>query len=272
MNSYVKLLLLVAVAQQPGDGMSMRRIARLPFGPLFDPVVCCDSDHDSLPELIFRAYYTPGPCRMEFWEHQDWNRFRLVYADTGAYPEPNGITTGNAVPYDAGDVDGDGLTDIVCSNFEFFNPDSVRDITMTLESPDSHSYPSLLSWYYPGCMGVGLPPVYIRHDFEHDGHNVIFSSLEGKYSACIWRNAGNDSNEMVWRDSTHLCGGYVVFRDFDGSGRSDVACGGFRAEVWEDTGNCQLELVWEDTFDAGNGPDVWSTSDIDGSGQTRRKS
>jgi len=31
-------------------------------------------------------------------------------------------------------VDRDGLTDIVCRNFEFFNPDSIRDIVMILES------------------------------------------------------------------------------------------------------------------------------------------
>jgi len=72
----------------------------IPIWPSGQRIVCTDSNHDSLPELIFSTgtYYSSDPWRIEFWQHQGWNRFKLVYADTGAYPEPSGITTGNAVP------------------------------------------------------------------------------------------------------------------------------------------------------------------------------
>jgi len=248
---------------------SFRRIVQIESGPAFSAsgrVVCYDCDHDSLPEIMFQTgtIYPYDPRRIEFWEHQGWNRFKLVYADTGAYPEPNGITIGNVVPYDAGDIDGDGMTDIVCGNIEFYNPDSSRDIIMTLESPDSHGYPSLLSWYYPGVKnGVGTALAYIRHDFEHDGHNAIVGTMEG-IGALIWKNACNDSNVLVW--NTKYFGPMMAFGDFDCDGRNDMACSGFGVVIREDTGNYQYEEIWEDTVNAG-GQDCWSTSDIDGDGR-----
>jgi hypothetical protein len=262
MNYYLALLLMAATTLQPT--LNIRRLAKYPFGPSGDPIVCCDSDHDSLPDLIFRTYHPSTPS-IEIWEHQGWNRFKLVYADTGALPEPNGITTGNAVPYDAGDVDDDGRTDILCGTIEFFEPDSTRNIMMTLESPDPRSYPSLLSWYYPGCKnGTGAAMGYIKHDFGHDGHNAIVGTMEG-IGALIWENAGNDSNVLVW--NTKYFGPNISFGDFDCDGRDDMACSGFGVYVREDTGNCQYEVIWEDTFGIGGGQDCWSTSDIDGDGR-----
>jgi hypothetical protein len=256
-------LLLACVTQAPT--LSMRCVALVGSGPLDAEgrLICYDSDHDSMPELIFKTYdqHTFVP-RIEFWEYEDWNRFRLVYADTGAtFPEPNGITTGNAVPYDAGDVDGDGLTDIVCGNTEFFNLDSAFSILMTLESPDSHSYPCSLSWYWRGPInGAGTLPSYIRYDFEHDGRNVIVGAVPGLGG--VWKNVGNDSNVLAWNG--RWFGGSMAFGDFCGDGGNYVTNGA----VWEDIGNCQFEMIWVDTVVAvGNGHDVRSTSDIDGDGR-----
>ncbi|HTW90742.1 MAG TPA: FG-GAP-like repeat-containing protein [bacterium] len=239
----------------------MRRVADLPFGPLYYRVVCCDSDHDSLPEIMFNGLLESGyPC-LEFWEHQGWNRFRLVYADTGTYPPPNGISTWAAIPYDAGDLNGDGLTSVVCTNVAYFNPDSVRDIVMTLESPDSFSYPTRLSWYYRSHSAYsGDFPAYIVRDLDHDGHNEIVGWLEDK-GTCIWKNFGHDQNELKWTGD--LQGVMLNFRDFDGDGKMDIAVGP-SGDVWEDTGNCQPELIWNNTFGWLDGNDAWSTTDIDG--------
>ena len=66
----------------------MRRIAQIPSGPYSGSdgrVVCFDSHHDSLPELMFHTGTTnpSDPTRIEVWEHRGWNRFSLVFADTG---------------------------------------------------------------------------------------------------------------------------------------------------------------------------------------------
>jgi len=204
----------------------MRMIAGIASGPYSRAsgrVVCCDSDHDSLPELVFSAWsvYPSDPPRVEVWEHQGWNRFSLVYADTGAnHPYPPGITTGNAIPFAAGDVDGDGLTDVVCINVEIPSvPDTFYRIVMTLESPDSFSYPCSLSWHYRwGGIGTIPIPTYLPPDLDGDGHREILCA-----GTWIWENASNDSNELVW--CNHECG-FGAFGDFDMDGRMDLVAGG----------------------------------------------
>jgi hypothetical protein len=244
--------------------MSMRRIASIPSGPYgtgYGRLVCCDSDHDSLPELTFATgtIYPYDPLRLEVWEHQGWNRFSLVYADTGAYPEPPGITVGNAIPFAAGDIDGDGLTDIVCINTDERDSGLFYDIVMTLESPDLHSYPCSLSWYYRYANNEAIPvPTYYPPDLDGDGHREVL--LSGTW---IWENRGNDSNELVW--CNHECG-FGAFGDFGGDGRMELAGGG-PPQVWECTGDDQYVRVYEDTTYLPPMIDVFMTNDIDCDGR-----
>jgi hypothetical protein len=246
--------------------LKMRRLAKAPFGPSGERIVCCDSDHDSMPELIFNtgSIRDWDPLRIEVWEHQGWNRFKLVYADTGAYPEPLGITTGNAIPFAAGDIDGDGLTDLVCVTWEpdSTDPDKAYNDVITVESPDSFSYPSRLSWYYRCANNYAWsgPAFFMRCQ---GARAAIISSTP--IGTCIWENVGNDQNQLAWQGS--LGGGHFAFRDFDRDGKEDIGTGWSRAEAWECAGDYQYERVWRDTLGQGNGDDVFSTNDIDGDGR-----
>jgi hypothetical protein len=263
-------ILMTCLIQVPA--VAMRRVAQIPSGPCATGrVVCCDSDHDSLPELIFSfsGANSWNPFRVEFWESQGWNRFRLVYADTGTLPGqyPGGITAGNSVPWAAGDLDGDGLTDLVCTNY-FYDPETSFDVVMTLESPDRHSYPSVLSWYYGSlgyASGSGLP-AHIAPDLDHDGRNEIIGWLYG-LGKCIWENIGNDSNVLVW-NSDSICLGGTALGDFGGNGRWEFAVSE-PVEVWECTSEDQYEMVYrEEPYPPGWGPDVFMTNDIDGDGRS----
>jgi hypothetical protein len=268
-----QLFLVLAAWAAMLNAMSMRRITRIPSGPdaeFYGKVVCCDSDHDSMPELIFhRGTVNPSdPIRNEVWEHQGWNRFSFVFADTGAYPAPPGITIGNAIPFAAGDVDGDGLTDIVCITEEpdSTDPNLAYDDVITIESPDSFSYPSRLSWSYRVAHNFVIPfPTYYAPDLDGDGHKEIISSTPS-LGACIWENAGNDSNKLVWTKTS--CGGHFAFGDFNKDGRMDFVTGGPHPSVWENSGgDDQYQRVYEDTtIDLCNGDDVFMTHDIDGNG------
>jgi hypothetical protein len=248
---------------------SMRRVAQVRSGPYHEGhgrVVCCDSDHDSLPEMFF---YTgtirpTDPLRHEVWEHQGWNRFSLVFADTGEYPEPPGITTGNAIPFAAGDIDGDGLTDIVCITVEpdSSDPDKFYNVVITIESPDSFSYPCSLSWYFRYDSNTAIPdPVYYAPDLDQDGHKEII-----KAGGWVWENTGNNQNSFVWRGFGYR----YAFGDFDMDGKMNFASASLNSNgimvVWECTGDDQYETVYRDTVWQPNGADVFMTNDIDGDG------
>ncbi len=228
-----------------------------------------------MPECLFATgmAHPSEPQRLEVWEHQGWNRFSLVYADTGADGPPPGITTGNAVPFAAGDVDNDGLTDIVCINVgsDSTKSGTVYDVLMTMESPDSFSYPCSLSWYYRFSALFVIPiPIYYPPDLDDDGDREILSlTPDPAIATGIWENAGNDSNELVWHDTVY---GYrFAFGDFDLDGRMDFATGDLGSsgwvEVWEWTGDDQCERVYRDTVLQPNGADVFMTNDIDGDGK-----
>jgi len=206
------------------------------------------------------------PVRIEVWEHQGWNRFSLAFADTGEYPEPPGITTGNAFPFAAGDIDGDGLTDIVCMSIDKRDSGLFYDIVMTLESPDSFSYPCSLSWYYRCGNNRPIPnPLYYPPDLDQDGRKEIVM-----FAHWVWENTGDDQSELVWQDTIH--GGYrSTFGDFDGDEKMNFASASLGSDgtmsVWESTGDDTYEVVYQDTVRKPNGADVFATNDIDGDGK-----
>jgi hypothetical protein len=255
---------------------SMRRIAQVPSGPYHGShgrVVCCDSDHDSLPEMVFYTVtglsFNPG-C-LEGWEHQGWNRCSLVFADTGTLP---GTTMASPIPFAAGDIDRDGLTDIVCITVECdsINPDSVYDVVITIESPDSFSYPCSLSWYYRFSDRFVIPiPIYYPPDLDKDGQEEILCVVPSLSTGIgIWENTGDNQNSLVWCDVVH--DGYrFTFDDFDVDGRMNFATATLVSSgilsVWECTSDDTYEVVYQDTVYQPNGADVFTTSDIDGDGK-----
>jgi hypothetical protein len=268
-----QLVLLIAGCATALTATNMRRVVQIQSGPYADfdgRVVCCDSDHDSLPEMMFvtGTVHPSDPLRHEVWEHQGWNRFSLVFADTGEYPEPPGITTGNAIPFAAGDVDNDGLTDIVCITVEpdSINPDIFYDDVITIESPDSFSYPCSLSWYYRCGNNRPIPnPLYYPPDLDQDGHKEIVM-----FAHWVWENTGDNQNELTWQDTVHA--GYrSTFGDFDMDGKMNFASASLGSDgtmsVWECTGDNQYEVVYQDAVGQPNGTDAFMTNDIDGDGK-----
>ncbi|MBM3332990.1 hypothetical protein FJY68_14290, partial [candidate division WOR-3 bacterium] len=253
------------------NATGMRRVARIPSGPYHDGhgrVVCCDSDHDGMPELLFHTgtIQPYNPLRIEIWEHQGWNRISLAFADTGADPPPPGITTGNSLPFAAGDIDDDGLTDIACIGAEEVGGGVFFDILMTLESPDSLSYPCSLSWYYRYAQNMAIPePTYLPPDLDQDGHREIVM-----FAHRVWENTGDNRNEFVWQDTVHP--GYrSTYGDFDVDGKMNFASASLHStgtmSVWECTGDDQYDVVFQDTVWQPNGADLFTTNDIDGDGK-----
>ncbi len=134
---------------------------------------------------------------------------------------------------------------------------------MTIESPDSFSYPCSLSWYFRYDSNTAIPdPVYYTPDLDQDGHKEII-----KAGGWIWENTGNNQNSFVWRGFGYR----YAFGDFDMDGKTNFASASLNSNrimvVWECTGDDQYQTVYRDTAWQPNGADVFMTNDIDQDGR-----
>jgi hypothetical protein len=163
------------------------------------------------------------------------------------------------------------LTDIVCITVEpdSINPDIVYDDVITIESPDSFSYPCSLSWYYRCGNNFAIPfATYYPPDLDNDGHKEIISATPS-LGLCFWENIGDNQNELVWRDATHAFS-CMTFGDLDMDGKVNFASASAGSSgitsVWECSGDDQYQIVYQDTVHQPNGADAFTTNDIDGDG------
>ncbi|MEO0110262.1 MAG: T9SS type A sorting domain-containing protein [candidate division WOR-3 bacterium] len=200
------------------------------------------------------------------------NHYELVFADTGpVYPDPPGIHTGNFKPNDVGDIDQDGLTDLLGPNWERAN-ESTYNVVTTQESPDYHSYPESLSWWYRFAYNeVISEPFYFTTDLDNDTKKEILAGVPNiQIGAGIWENVANNQNELVWHRATED-GWAFSFYDFDMDGRKEFVTVGLgslgRAFIYENTGDNQYELIRVDTVRIPNGSDVFSGNDLDSDGK-----
>ncbi len=258
------------------DPIQMKQIVFLPSG-LGSPrnILCGDTDHDSLNELIFSTWLNTIPSHSvwEIWEYRPINHYELVFADTGPAYYPPGLYTGNFQPEDIGDIDGDGLTDLLGPNDENGTITMYPNIT-TQESPSFNSYPESLSWWYrlSDEYFIGYT-YYFTNDLDRDGRNEILT-FEGwdsfpNFRLVIIENIGNNQNVPVWRQFTYGSG--FAFGDFDRDSLQEfvTANPGSSGQVYiyENTGPDQYERIWVDTVHIQNGTDVFSGNDVDSDGQ-----
>jgi hypothetical protein len=250
----------------------MKRIAFLegPYGTTDGNVICCDSDHDGLNELIFhtgRRTVPSDPKRWEVLEYRSNNQYELVFVDTGVNsPYPPGVTTGNFRPYDVGDIDSDNFIDLNGHNLDV-TPDSEYNIVAMQESPNYQCYPQVLSWYYRySANQVQSAPYYYSPDLDQDNQNEIMFLAEGNGVTYIFENCGNNQNQLVW--SRYQVGAWTfAYNDFDQDGNIEFATANLGSSgivsVYENTGPDQYTLIYQDTLHLPNGLDVFSGSDCD---------
>jgi hypothetical protein len=250
----------------------MKRVVYLLAGPYIAPggyPICADTDHDSLDETIF---FTDYPTHWAIWEYRSLNQYQLVYADTGIYPYPPGITTGNFRPEDVGDIDNDSLFDLLGPNVDKpLNSDTFYNVVTTQESPSFSSYPESLSWWYRFANNMAISePFYFTFDLDNDCRKeIVVATPTLQIATGIWENVTNNQNELVWY---RAIGSWSFgFGDFDLDGRKEFATANLgslgRVSVYENTGNDQYEMIYQDTVRIPNGSDVFSGNDLDGDGK-----
>jgi len=266
------LTILVLLTAALSAQLQLKKIALLPSGIIgagYGRLVCFDTDHNGLKEIILATGTTlpSNPFRWQIWEYRPVDRFELVFADTGAYPAPPGITDGNFRPCDAGDIDRDGLTDLAGANDDWIQPGSAfYKLLATYESPTHSSYPNSLSWSFRWGMNPREPiPLHLRNDLDGDTSCELVASVsDSSISLGVWENVSDNQNELVWHSLT--APGNNAFGDFDGDGRNEFATGWYPVSVFECTGDNKYELVYQDTNTPPNGYDVFS-GDASGDGK-----
>jgi len=266
-------LILICLYAGLSAQVQFKRTSLLPSGlytGLAGRVICYDTDHNGLKELIFSTgtIYPSDPLRWEVWEYRPLNHFELVYADTGYYPPHPGIMDGCFRPWDVGDIDRDGLVDLAGHNEDWTQgTDSMYNLLVTYECPSDTSFPESLTWSFRwGVNETHSSPVYLRNDLDGDSYREFVNATGNPQIGWgVWENVGNNQNELVWHSLTPD-GWALAFGDFDQDGRQEfatAALGGGPVSVLKCTGDDQYELVYQDTTHLPNGSDVFS-GDVNG--------
>ncbi|MEJ5307110.1 MAG: FG-GAP-like repeat-containing protein [candidate division WOR-3 bacterium] len=158
---------------------------------------------------------------------------------------------------DIGDIDKDGLTDIIITspnNYLYFYESADLMDTCFIKKD------SLTEGGYAPLQWLILP------DIDDDGVNEIIKSqiyyLQPVVGLAGWVSYGYAIMEdtigtgvydtiwsrdfLVWTDYIYSCGGGMDYGDVDGDGGEElVICGGRHIEVWKGIGDNELERIWE---------------------------
>jgi len=257
-----------AVRGSPSDQfLKMKCMTAIPSGRTNVTMLSGDSDHDSLGELIFKD---GNAYRWIDLECSPTNCYDTVLADTGPpYPYPPGPQSGSLEPSDIGDIDVDGLTDVlgyvVDGSFGPWHWDLITEESSTL-----HSYPDTISWYAAVCSVpcADYPPCYLAGDLNNDGRQraLLYNAYDGFVD--IFKNEGDNNNRLVARLPRMQGLGYA-FGDFDSDGIREFVTAGLSTAsltyLYKKVGNDTYALVWTDTVNIPNGADVFS-GDVDNDG------
>ncbi len=241
----VVLVLCVAAA----GSIEMERIATVPLNRLLMArAQGFDLDHDGMREFVLRR---GSPWLLvEIYESAGDSVFTLAHSLT----LPGGTQNGAfALPLDAGDADGDGLSDLVV-----YGAILTRHLRI-YESVTPDGYPTATPvWESPGWNGQLIGGKIA--DTDRDGKSeIVFSGYAPGFvevALAVFENTGDNSYEQIY--NLTLPGEFQtleVMNDLDQDGRDEI--------VFCRTGICRMvEATGDDTFQ-----EVWSGTLIHTDGQ-----
>jgi len=221
-------------------------IAYLPQGLDFLPGLSAyDTDQDSFEEVIF----TVGGS-VQFYEHRGNNQYWAVHAVSGR------------LHWAVGDLDDDGLTDMVVSRF---------DSLEVFESPAPDSYPGHCVWRgweipYP----ANAPRTWIT-DLDQDGRKEMLVSNGARW-VCIFENTGDNTYTKVFEDYIYPHGVHEMgCGDFDLDGKSEFVSADINGNVivYENmvVGVDSFAITWIGWVPTAHAYSVAAANDMDADGK-----
>jgi hypothetical protein len=178
-----------------------------------DWLLLSDTDHDSLGEVI----HNPSMC-FQIAEYRPVNRYAQVLSDTGHYPWPESITLGNFHVYDIGDVDRDGLADIV-GRAGYDSGGGMYEALCIFESRDSYSHPDSLVWWATSPELTATCPA-LCGDLDGDSSLDIVTPW-GVESTAVFENVGDNHESLVCTARRSYVTSLPTIGDFDQNGRTE---------------------------------------------------
>jgi hypothetical protein len=215
--------------------LAVKREAVLPLAPgnLRDFLLLMDTDHDGMGEVIH------NPNRyFQIAEYRPVNRYELVLSDTALYPMPGipeSIGPGYFTPSDVGDVDRDGLADILGQGF-YRGAGGDSAVLCTFESRDSFSYPDSLVWWTttPNPPQFRFPPRYADLDGD-SALDIVTPWGNSTGHTAVFENVGDNRESLVGTASRAYRSSLPTIGDFDQNGRTDYT---FASGNWDYVVEC----------------------------------
>jgi len=211
------------LATSSATALEFVRISTIPRGHVqsIEGIPAGDSDHDGRQELYFDEDILPET--LNIWEAWGSNSFQPVVTEDVCHPTA------------LGDVDQDGLSDLLCEG---------RGRAFLLESETPAACPSRPVWQEP--LG-GFPGIrgYFE-DADQDGNQEMWIVPNDPDQVEVWENRGDDSYVPVaLLAEPGMNTAMVAFGDFDGDRFTEIVVVGAVNEVfvWENTGDDTYDLV-----------------------------
>ena len=231
-----------------------------------------DLDHDSRREFIIRPQ-SSGDGPTEIYECTADNTFVLAHVIQPESPD-------KYRPKDAGDIDDDGLSDLVMMVSDLTESGWVNSMRV-YESESAGTYPTQLAWEKIKVVNpTDIAKAGLIADTDGDGRQEIVTQEDlwpGPYALIIYENDGDnsyvESYSGVIPGTSNLIQSWEVANDVDGDGRSEILMGGWlegnsRVIAFENTGDNDYEIVWSWDFDPTiNVTFIVDAGDLDGDGE-----
>jgi hypothetical protein len=232
-----------------------------------------DMDHDGNREFALRTgIVMPGEIELlEVHECSADNTFVLAHVlDLEEHPSGNDLYT----LADAGDADGDGLTDLVVLARHDMGANPSVFGTQVYESLSIASYPNALVWEALHAFESWSRGGFIS-DTDADGkRELVVTEPEPGAALVVYESDGDNSYSESWSMQPLPQSGtrqsWAVFDDLDGDGRDEIVIGGIADPniiAFESTGDNSYAFSWSWDFGSQNVVFLVDGGDLDGDGK-----